>query len=39
MSDRVATVAMNTYRHFEIYYGITGMGAIMNTINPRLYPE
>jgi 3-(methylthio)propionyl---CoA ligase len=38
-SDRVATVAWNTYRHFELYYGISGMGAICHTINPRLFPE
>lgn len=39
LSDRVATVAMNTYRHVELYYGISCYGAVLNTINPRLYPE
>ncbi len=37
--DRVATLAWNTYRHFELYYAISGMGAITHTINPRLFPE
>ena len=34
--DRVATLAWNTHRHLELYYGISGMGAISHTINPRL---
>jgi fatty-acyl-CoA synthase len=34
--DRVATLAMNGYRHLELYYAISGMGAICHTINPRL---
>jgi fatty-acyl-CoA synthase len=38
-SDRVATLAWNTYRHFEIYYAVSGSGAICHTINPRLFPE
>ncbi len=37
--DRVATIAWNGYRHFEIYYGVSGMGAICHTINPRLSAE
>ncbi|TNC82951.1 MAG: long-chain fatty acid--CoA ligase [Oleiphilus sp.] len=37
--DRIATIAWNTYRHFEIYYAVSGMGAITHTINPRLFPE
>jgi fatty-acyl-CoA synthase len=37
--DRVATLAWNGYRHFELYYGIGGMGAIVHTVNPRLHPE
>ena len=37
--DRVATIAWNGYRHFELYYAITGIGAICHTINPRLFPE
>jgi fatty-acyl-CoA synthase len=37
--DRVGTLAWNGYRHFEIYYGVSGMGAVMHTINPRLFPE
>jgi len=37
--DRIGTLAWNTYRHFELYYGVSGMGAIIHTINPRLFPE
>ena len=35
---RVATIAWNGYRHFECYYGIGGIGAVVHTINPRLHP-
>jgi len=38
-SDRVATLAWNGYRHFELYFGITGSGRVIHTINPRLAPE
>ena len=34
--DRVATLAWNGYRHFELYYAIAGIGAVCHTINPRL---
>ena len=37
--DRIGTLAWNGYRHFELYYGISGIGAVMHTINPRLFPE
>jgi acyl-CoA synthetase (AMP-forming)/AMP-acid ligase II len=37
--DRIGTLAWNTYRHFEIYYAVSGMGAVCHTINPRLFPE
>ena len=37
--DRIATLAWNTARHLEAWYGITGAGAIYHTVNPRLYPE
>jgi fatty-acyl-CoA synthase len=37
--DRIATMAWNTARHLESWYGITGAGAIYHTINPRLFPE
>ena len=37
--DRVATLAWNTWRHLESWYGITGIGAIYHTVNPRLFPE
>ncbi|CAG1009429.1 3-(methylthio)propionyl---CoA ligase [Burkholderiales bacterium] len=39
VSDRVASLAWNNYRHFELYYGVSGMGAVLNTVNPRLFPE
>jgi 3-(methylthio)propionyl---CoA ligase len=35
--DRVATLAWNTYRHLELYYAISGLGAVCHTINPRLF--
>ena len=37
--DRIGTLAWNGYRHVEIYYGVSGMGAVCHTINPRLFPE
>lgn len=37
--DRVATLAWNDHRHYELYFGITGIGAICHTINPRLFLE
>lgn len=37
--DRVATLAWNGYRHFELYYAVSGMGAVCHTINPRLSAE
>ena len=37
--DRVATVAWNDYRHLEIYYAVSCIGAVLHTINPRLFPE
>src|SRR6187455_3705323 len=39
LGDRVATLAWNTWRHLETWYGITGVGAVYHTINPRLFPE
>ena len=39
MTDRVATLAWNDHRHLEAYYGVSGMGAVVHTINPRLFPE
>jgi len=39
LGDRVATLAWNTHRHLETWYGITGVGAIYHTVNPRLFPE
>ena len=38
-ADRVGTLAWNGYRHFELYYAVSGMGAIVHTINPRLFHE
>ncbi|MDY6921846.1 MAG: long-chain fatty acid--CoA ligase [Pseudomonadota bacterium] len=37
--DRVATLAWNTHRHYELYYAVSGSGAILHTVNPRLFPE
>jgi acyl-CoA synthetase (AMP-forming)/AMP-acid ligase II len=37
--ERAATMAWNGYRHFELYYGISGIGAVMHTLNPRLHPD
>lgn len=37
--DRVATLAWNDYRHFEVYYAVPCSGAVCHTINPRLFPE
>ncbi|MEQ9122843.1 MAG: AMP-binding protein, partial [Alphaproteobacteria bacterium] len=37
--DRIGTLAWNTYRHVEAYYGIAGMGAVTHTIYPRLFAE
>ncbi len=39
LGDRIATLAWNTSRHMEVWYGIMGMGAICHTLNPRLFPE
>ena len=37
--DRIASLAWNTYRHFEMFYGVSGMGAVLHTVNPRLFEE
>jgi acyl-CoA synthetase (AMP-forming)/AMP-acid ligase II len=37
--DRIATMAWNDYRHFELYYAVSCMGAVLHTLNPRLFPE
>jgi fatty-acyl-CoA synthase len=37
--DRIATLAWNGHRHMELYYGVSGMGAVLHTINPRLFAE
>jgi fatty-acyl-CoA synthase len=39
LGDRVGTIAWNTYRHLELYFGISGIGAVCHTINPRLFPD
>jgi 3-(methylthio)propionyl---CoA ligase len=38
-SDRVATLAWNGYRHLEMYFGVSGTGRVLHTINPRLHPD
>lgn len=39
VGDRIATLAWNTARHIEAWYGIMGIGAVCHTLNPRLFPE
>ncbi|MBI5130020.1 MAG: fatty-acid--CoA ligase [Rhodopseudomonas palustris] len=39
LGDRVATIAWNTARHLECWYGIMGIGAVCHTVNPRLFPD
>ena len=38
-SDRVATLAWNGYRHMEMYFGVSGSGRVLHTVNPRLHPD
>jgi len=37
--DRIATIAWNDYRHYELYFAVSCMGAVLHTLNPRLFPE
>ncbi|HET6265140.1 MAG TPA: 3-(methylthio)propionyl-CoA ligase [Usitatibacter sp.] len=37
--ERVGTIAWNTHRHLEIYYAVSGSGAVCHTVNPRLFPD
>jgi fatty-acyl-CoA synthase len=37
--DRIGTLAWNGYRHMELYYAVSGSGAVLHTINPRLHPD
>jgi fatty-acyl-CoA synthase len=37
--DRIATLAWNTHRHYETYFAVSGSGAILHTLNPRLHPD
>ena len=37
--DRVASIAWNGYRHMEMYFGVSGSGRVLHTINPRLHPD
>ena len=39
LGDRAGTLAWNTWRHLETWYGLLGLGAVYHTINPRLFPE
>ncbi len=39
LGDRIGTLAWNTHRHMEIWYAVSGSGAICHTVNPRLFPE
>jgi fatty-acyl-CoA synthase len=38
-SDRVGTLAWNGYRHLELYFGVSGSGRVLHTLNPRLHPD
>ena len=38
-SDRIATLAWNGYRHLDLYFGVSGSGRVLHTINPRLHPD
>ena len=37
--DRVGTLAWNDHRHLELYFAVSCMGAVLHTVNPRLFPE
>jgi len=37
--QRIATLAWNTHRHLELYFAVSGMGAVTHTVNPRLFAE
>ena len=39
MGQRVATLAWNGYRHLELYFGVSGSGRVLHTLNPRLHPD
>ena len=39
LGERVGTLAWNTHRHFEMFYGVSGTGAVLHTVNPRLFRE
>ena len=39
LGDRVGSLAFNTYRHMEMFYGISGTGVVLHTLNPRLFAE
>jgi len=39
LGDRAATLAWNTHRHMEVWYGLMGIGCVYHTVNPRLFPE
>jgi len=37
--DRIGTLGWNTHRHFELFYGVSGSGAVLHPVNPRLYAD
>src|SRR4051794_27697991 len=39
IGDRIATLSWNGFRHLELYYGVSGIGAVCHTINPRLFED
>ena len=39
MGERVGSIAWNGYRHLEMYFGVSGSGRVLHTINPRMHPD
>ena len=37
--DRIGTLGWNTHRHFELFYGVSGSGAVLHPVNPRLFAD
>src|ERR1051325_3471360 len=37
--ERIGTLAWNTHRHFELFYGVSGSGAVLHPVNPRLFAD
>jgi len=37
--ERIGTLGWNTHRHFELFYGVSGSGAVLHPVNPRLFAD